>query len=71
MTASSCDEAISSRLPNNSPPHKLFDAAPGKYCLMVGARVTYAPLAVWKDSHWVCSVMTLAPSKRQWVKQGP
>jgi hypothetical protein len=70
MTASSCDQAISTRSPNDSSPRRLFDAAPSRDCLMVKACVTYAPLAVWKDSHWVCSVTTLAPSMRQRLKQG-
>lgn len=61
MTASSCNEAISRSLPNNSSPRAFSDAVPGRDGLIGRATVTYAPLAVWKDSHWICSVMTLAP----------
>jgi hypothetical protein len=61
MTASSCNEAISRSLPNNSSPRAFSDVVPGRDNLMGTATVTYAPLAVWKDSHWTCSVTTLAP----------
>ena len=30
-----------------------------RLCLMVNSTVTYAPLAVWKDSHWTCTITTL------------
>jgi hypothetical protein len=29
--------------------------------LMANARVTYAPLAIWKDFHWTCTVTSFAP----------
>jgi hypothetical protein len=29
--------------------------------LIVDARVTCAPLAVWKDLHWTCTVTPVAP----------
>jgi hypothetical protein len=61
MPASSCNEAISRSLPNNSSSRAFSDAVPGRDSLMVKATVTYAPLAVWKDSHWTCSVTSLAP----------
>jgi hypothetical protein len=61
MTANSCNEAISKSLPNNSSPRAFSDAVPSRDSLMVRATVTYAPLAVWKDSHWACSVTSLAP----------
>jgi hypothetical protein len=61
MTVSSGNEAISKSLPNNSSPRAVSDAVRSGDSLMVRATVTYAPLAVWKDSHWTCSVTSLAP----------
>jgi hypothetical protein len=61
MTASSCNEVMSRSLPNDSSPRASSNALASKDSLMVRATVTYAPLAVWKDSHWTCSVTSVAP----------
>jgi hypothetical protein len=47
-------------LPNSLPAHPLSDAAAANDGLMANARVTYAPLAVWKDFHWTCTVTSFA-----------
>ena len=61
MTASSGDQCISRNSPNSSPARPLSNAAAAKDDLIVNARVTYAPLAVWKDFHWTCTVTSFAP----------
>jgi hypothetical protein len=61
MTASSCNEPIPRNLPNNSPPRPLSDAMAANDWLVANARITYAPLAVWKDFHWTCTVTSFAP----------
>lgn len=68
MTVSSCNEAISRNLPNDSSPRAFCDAVPGADSLTVRTTVTYAPLAVWKDSHWTCSVTTPAPLMQERVE---
>jgi hypothetical protein len=59
MTTSSCDEPISR--PAISPPARvLSDAAAATDHQPLHAKVTYAPLAVWKDFHWTCTVTSFA-----------
>jgi hypothetical protein len=48
-------------LPNSLPARPLPNAVAANDCLMASARVTYAPLAVWKDFHWTCTVTSFAP----------
>jgi hypothetical protein len=60
MPVSSCDEPSSRNLTSNSPARANSDAVSiGDYPLNVA--VTYAPLVVWRDSHWVCAVKASAP----------
>jgi hypothetical protein len=61
MTASSGDQYISRNSSNSSPASPLSNAAAAKDDLLVNARVTYAPLPVWKDFHWTCTVTSFAP----------
>jgi hypothetical protein len=61
MPVSSCDEPISRDLPSNSPTCANSDAAPIRDYLMANVAVTYVPLAVWRDSHWVCTITASAP----------
>ncbi len=61
MTASDGDQSISRNSPNSSLEHPLPDAVAATDDLMVNARVNYAPLAVWKDFHWTCTVTSFAP----------
>jgi hypothetical protein len=60
MTASGGDQRSSENSLNSSPARRLSDAAHAKDDLLVNARVTYAPLAVWKDFHWTCTVTSFA-----------
>jgi hypothetical protein len=64
MTASSCNEPVSRNLPNNSPAGPPSDVMAANDWLMANARVSYAPLAVWKDFHWTCTVTSFAPLMR-------
>ena len=61
MTASRWNESAARNLLNTSPARRLVDAEATKDDLMVNAEVTYAPLAIWKDFHWTCTVTTFAP----------
>jgi hypothetical protein len=61
MTASNGDQCISRNSPNSSLAYPPPDAVAATDDLMVNARVTYTPLAVWKDFHWTCTVTTFAP----------
>ncbi len=61
MTASKRDERIRWNSTNTSPPHSFFGATAGNGELVANATVTYAPLAVWKDFHWTCTVTAFAP----------
>jgi hypothetical protein len=61
MTVSNGDQAISRTSPNGSPERPLSDAIAAKPDLIVNARVSYAPLNVWKDFHWTCTVTSFAP----------
>jgi hypothetical protein len=60
MKISSCSESSPKNLPNSLPAHPPSDAVAANDCLMANARVTYAPLAVWKDFHWTCTVTSFA-----------
>jgi len=60
MTASSCNEPIPRNSPNNSTARPRSDALAANEWLMANARVTYAPLTVWKDFHWTCTVTGFA-----------
>ena len=60
MTASNGDQCISRISPNSSPARPSSNAVAAKDDLIVNARVTYAPLAVWKDFHWTCTVTSFA-----------
>jgi len=61
MTASNGDQIIVRNAPNSLPAHSLSDAAAAKDHLLLHTRVTYAPLAIWKDFHWTCTVTSFAP----------
>ena len=60
MKVSSSSETSSRNLANSVPARPPSDAIAANYCLMANARVTYAPLAVWKDFHWTCTVTSVA-----------
>jgi hypothetical protein len=60
MTASNGEQCISRNSPKSSPARGRSDAGAINDDLIVNARVTYAPLAVWKDSHWTCTVANFA-----------
>ena len=59
MTATKCDERMD--VTSTSVARLLPAAIVAKNELMANARVTYAPLAVWKDFHWTCTVTSFAP----------
>ncbi|MGN6747199.1 MAG: hypothetical protein ACTHJS_01260 [Xanthobacteraceae bacterium] len=59
MKVSSCSESSPRNLPNSLP--AMPDGAAVNDGLMANARVTYAPLAIWKDFHWTCTVTSFAP----------
>jgi hypothetical protein len=60
MKASSRSESSPRNLTNSLPARPLSDAIAANDCLMSNAQVTYAPLAVWKDFHWTCTVTSFA-----------
>lgn len=64
MTASGGDQRTSRNSPNCSPKRSLSDAAVATQDLIVNARVSYAPLVVWKHFHWTCTVTNFAPLVR-------
>ena len=66
MTATKCDERIRRNSGNTAPLHPSSAAGNGE--LMPNATVTYAPLAIWKDFHWTCTVTTFAPQARERVE---
>ena len=61
MTVSSCDQPIPRNLPNSLLTRPLSDAIAANDGLMANARISYAPLAVWKDFHWTCTITNFAP----------
>jgi hypothetical protein len=61
MTASSGDQLIARNSSNSSAAHALSDAEAAKDHALLHTRVTYAPLAIWKDFHWTCTVTSFAP----------
>ena len=61
MTASSGDQIIAGNVASSLPAHALSDSAAAKDRLMLHTKVTYAPLAIWKDFHWTCTVTSFAP----------
>jgi hypothetical protein len=61
MTASSGDQFIARNSPNNSPARARPDVVAAKDHLLLHTRVTYAPLTIWKDFHWTCTVTSFAP----------
>ena len=61
MPVSSCNEPISGNLPSNSPARATSDAVPTRNYPLVNFAITYAPLAVWRDSYWTCTIATSAP----------
>lgn len=61
MTVSSCNQPISRNSQNSLPAPPLSDAIAANDCLMASARISYAPLALWKDFHWTCTVTDFAP----------
>jgi len=61
MTVGSCDQPIPRNLPNRLPVRPLSDAIAANDGLMANARISYAPLAVWKDFHWTCTITNFAP----------
>lgn len=64
MTASDGDQRTSRNPPNSSRERPLSDARAATKHLIVNARVTYAPLVVWKHFHWTCTVTNFAPLVR-------
>lgn len=60
MTATQSDERIRRNSTNVAPARPLSGALAAND-LMAKAKVTYAPLAVWKDFHWTCTVTSFAP----------
>jgi len=63
MKISSCDETMPRNLPSSFPARPAAEAIAANDCLMANARVTYAPLAVWKDFHWTCTVTSFAAAR--------
>jgi len=61
MPVSSCDDPISRNLRSNSPARATSDAVSIRDYPMANIAVTYAPLAIWRDSHWTCTVTGSAP----------
>jgi hypothetical protein len=61
MTASSGEQPIARTSPNALPAHVRSNVAAAKDRLLLHTKVTYAPLAVWKDFHWTCTVTSFAP----------
>jgi len=61
MTVSSCNQTIPRNSANGLPARPLSDAIAANDCLMANARISYAPLAVWKDFHWTCTITNFAP----------
>jgi hypothetical protein len=59
MTATKCDERIRRNSSNTLPLNSSSGVANRE--LMANAKVTYAPLAIWKDFHWTCTVTSFAP----------
>jgi hypothetical protein len=64
MTVSNGNQAIPRTLSNSVPAHALSDAIAANDGLMANARITYAPLAVWKEFHWTCTVTNFASLAR-------
>jgi hypothetical protein len=62
MTASSGEQFIARTSPHSSPAHVRSDVAAAKDRLLLHTKVTYAPLAIWKDFHWTCAITSFAPS---------
>lgn len=62
MTASSGDQFIAKNSPNSSPAHARSDGVAAKNQLLLYTRVAYAPLAIWKDFHWTCTITSFAPA---------
>jgi hypothetical protein len=60
MTATQSDERIRRNSTNVTSARPLSSALAAND-LMANAKVTYAPLAVWKDFHWTCTVTTFGP----------
>ena len=61
MTASSGDQRIARNAANSLPAHSLSQAVAAKDHLSLHTKVTYAPLATWKDFHWTCTITSFAP----------
>ena len=60
MTASSGDQFIARTSPNSLPAHVRSGVATAKDHLLLHTKVTYAPLAIWKDFHWTCTIASFA-----------
>jgi hypothetical protein len=60
MTATQSDERIRRNSANTGLARPLSGALAANE-VMANAKVTYAPLAVWKDFHWTCTVTNFAP----------
>lgn len=65
MPVSSCNEPISGNLPSDSPARATSDAVPTRNYPIANVAVIYAPLAVWRDSHWICTVTASAPMQNR------
>ena len=63
MTATQSDERIRRNSANTGLARPLSGALAAND-LIANAKVTYAPLAVWKDFHWTCTVTSFAPLTR-------
>ena len=61
MTASSGDQRIARNAANSLPAHSLSQAVAAKDHSSLHTKVTYAPLAIWKDFHWTCTITSFAP----------
>jgi hypothetical protein len=60
MTVSSCEQPIARNSTISSPAQALSGAAAADH-LLLNTKVSYAPLAVWKNFHWTCTVTSVAP----------
>jgi hypothetical protein len=61
MTASSGDQFLTSTSLSSSSTRALADVKAARDRLLLHTKVTYAPLAIWKDFHWTCTVTSFAP----------
>jgi hypothetical protein len=60
MTVRSSNELASKYVPNNSPAGAACEDTAGGPRQILNTTVTYAPLPVWNESHWVGTTVTSA-----------